>query len=646
MFLSQSQSKRFYQLLYKLCEYTERTRHITGVPQSMRAASSQEDQREILEAIAEDPSVIDEMLAQEAHGLSQSDIDTYELWKHMYGGPCILKDHTETGNALFITPLGAIEVQGITQNISELIPETPAVAKTVFLPFDEIITYSGNISQWPVIFAPELLERVEEWEDTSQTVLRDAASFIARRDQYMIEELERDLEELEHEVEREYARYKGTLEPSAGFHEGKLADLDDEERGHRLRERLRAEESEYGAYVETMLNDTSIKANTECQLECCLGYYQKTLLIDIATDLGISSAPSKNKAWLSSEIAIRLLDAWRLKRLLSDLTPFELKSIKELLDRGGVASITLDDIDPLYDPGICIPYTFVIKKTNGEYIHFIPKDLQAALKKLDFDAITDTVCMKDRLVTRIELASELYGIAKMDDFVSAVRGDLDFAPDLIRDLIVSMSEDEDGCLSVVNHNDDLYVLHCELDPDYITDEVDDVSQEEIDIVIENILAYWEIIFEAQHEYGLRPLFDSNSLYTYVANLPSAKALRAWLDAHVPDGEDDFSYADCVIEELFETTRVPSSPHATVMVLKDFNALSEDMDEAEELLSHAMRFVNDIPRWSNAGWSPSEIIEKQTGQKVFYSENGKPMKIGRNDPCPCGSGKKYKKCCGR
>jgi hypothetical protein len=24
----------------------------------------------------------------------------------------------------------------------------------------------------------------------------------------------------------------------------------------------------------------------------------------------------------------------------------------------------------------------------------------------------------------------------------------------------------------------------------------------------------------------------------------------------------------------------------------------------------------------------------------------PVKIGRNDPCPCGSGKKYKKCCGK
>ncbi|HHX50949.1 MAG TPA: hypothetical protein GX711_05890, partial [Clostridia bacterium] len=25
---------------------------------------------------------------------------------------------------------------------------------------------------------------------------------------------------------------------------------------------------------------------------------------------------------------------------------------------------------------------------------------------------------------------------------------------------------------------------------------------------------------------------------------------------------------------------------------------------------------------------------------------KAREVGRNDPCPCGSGKKYKKCCGR
>ena len=36
-----------------------------------------------------------------------------------------------------------------------------------------------------------------------------------------------------------------------------------------------------------------------------------------------------------------------------------------------------------------------------------------------------------------------------------------------------------------------------------------------------------------------------------------------------------------------------------------------------------------------GGGPKQPIEKKSTEKV-----------GRNDPCPCGSGKKYKKCCGR
>ena len=34
-------------------------------------------------------------------------------------------------------------------------------------------------------------------------------------------------------------------------------------------------------------------------------------------------------------------------------------------------------------------------------------------------------------------------------------------------------------------------------------------------------------------------------------------------------------------------------------------------------------------------------EAQTVQQVVRGA----AKVGRNDPCPCGSGKKYKKCCG-
>ena len=41
-----------------------------------------------------------------------------------------------------------------------------------------------------------------------------------------------------------------------------------------------------------------------------------------------------------------------------------------------------------------------------------------------------------------------------------------------------------------------------------------------------------------------------------------------------------------------------------------------------------------------------ITEGFGGDKTVKKQPRKVQKIGRNDPCPCGSGKKYKQCCGR
>jgi len=48
------------------------------------------------------------------------------------------------------------------------------------------------------------------------------------------------------------------------------------------------------------------------------------------------------------------------------------------------------------------------------------------------------------------------------------------------------------------------------------------------------------------------------------------------------------------------------------------------------------------------------IEIKSHQNLLYNRGDgdvakqpvhKEKKVGRNDPCPCGSGKKHKKCCG-
>src|SRR5260370_390743 len=63
-------------------------------------------------------------------------------------------------------------------------------------------------------------------------------------------------------------------------------------------------------------------------------------------------------------------------------------------------------------------------------------------------------------------------------------------------------------------------------------------------------------------------------------------------------------------------------------------VATSMDDLEEACQRRKRRGLDQARMAGAG-------DRQPVQQVVRSG----AKIGRNDPCPCGSGKKYKKCCG-
>ena len=60
------------------------------------------------------------------------------------------------------------------------------------------------------------------------------------------------------------------------------------------------------------------------------------------------------------------------------------------------------------------------------------------------------------------------------------------------------------------------------------------------------------------------------------------------------------------------------------------------------------FVSFVARFHEQG-RQGAIIERSRFLKEqgrwYYIDGTRPV-IGRNDPCPCGSGKKFKKCCGQ
>ena len=50
----------------------------------------------------------------------------------------------------------------------------------------------------------------------------------------------------------------------------------------------------------------------------------------------------------------------------------------------------------------------------------------------------------------------------------------------------------------------------------------------------------------------------------------------------------------------------------------------------------------IPRWIE---TLNERLPRRAGGAPAGVEPAAQLKVGRNEPCPCGSGRKYKKCCG-
>lgn len=85
-----------------------------------------------------------------------------------------------------------------------------------------------------------------------------------------------------------------------------------------------------------------------------------------------------------------------------------------------------------------------------------------------------------------------------------------------------------------------------------------------------------------------------------------------------------------------------------------------MEFVEELTMKLSELINNTRQWRLKGHTPNELFKEekkhmkplpnqalQTSPTHSKADTPpKPARVGRNDPCPCGSGKKYKKCCGQ
>jgi preprotein translocase subunit SecA len=115
---------------------------------------------------------------------------------------------------------------------------------------------------------------------------------------------------------------------------------------------------------------------------------------------------------------------------------------------------------------------------------------------------------------------------------------------------------------------------------------------------------------------------------------------------------DNEKAELLCENMMWKCRDDFRPQEAFELFNTFEVNFRDENQVNEVLQLVMNLSNNVRLWENNGHTPQQIFEK------FEKSNLKPLsdkpfqfggrvkkeKAGRNDLCPCGSGKKYKKCC--
>ena len=308
----------------------------------------------------------------------------------------------------------------------------------------------------------------------------------------------------------------------------------------------------------------------------------------------------------------------------------------------------------------------------------IPDELKALVRGVDFAELDRIRRQRKQAYSCVEACTVLCGVVSIDDAYDQYRSLVSdvLSREEFEVLLQTVSAFGDAIFDLWTYLPTDYVVHYTLSPDHVAREfarrkndavthlyrdrqTGEISTDPLNRYIDRMASdlrteleeleqYKRDLVESQTLLPIKPLSRTileNSVMDELLDNPNVVRLRSFLDERVPDGEDDYTFVDRVVEEVVYSSVESGSLQDLFAYMMDVGLVdcSEDEQRLPTLLTNV---YNAMPSWENNGWSPQELYEQVTGRKMFYNEDGTVMKVGADDPCPCGSGKKYRECCGR
>ena len=144
-------------------------------------------------------------------------------------------------------------------------------------------------------------------------------------------------------------------------------------------------------------------------------------------------------------------------------------------------------------------------------------------------------------------------------------------------------------------------------------------------------AFWDDYFAAETQVYKTILADTSVLYEGTMGEVAAKFdMEPVVFCGFMDGINTSLKKEVDVEKLEEETPIKLDI--------DFEKLFYNMNDAKA------KWLYTLKEWD--GVLSQEKRDDITRQWRMAGQAKSEKTVGRNDPCPCGSGKKYKKCCGK
>jgi uncharacterized protein YecA (UPF0149 family) len=118
---------------------------------------------------------------------------------------------------------------------------------------------------------------------------------------------------------------------------------------------------------------------------------------------------------------------------------------------------------------------------------------------------------------------------------------------------------------------------------------------------------------------------ATEVYEQIKRLYEKAVVDAWM-VNMDDVDKNFAITEEAAIEKNKNYRQNQFIEDTISEMEWWACFEKDRMKRNNFLNKRQSKIVNVPKPSN----PAVAVEK----------------IGRNDPCPCGSGKKYKKCCGK